>query len=68
MIDELFEIIFHELFGSVSTVVWGVLFLVAGVVTTVVGVVVFSKSVKSGGLLIAVGVLVAGTVSVEWYR
>ena len=68
MIDEVLEVIFHELFGFVPTVVWGILFLVGGVVTTAVGVVVFSKSVTSGGLLIAVGVLVAGTVLVEWYR
>lgn len=68
MIDEVLDIIFHELFGFVPTVVWGILFLVGGVVTTAVGVVVFITSVKTGGLLIAVGVLIAGAVLVEWYR
>lgn len=68
MIDEVFDVVLHELFGFVPTIVWGILFLVGGLVTTAVGVLVFSKSVEIGGLLIAVGVLVAGTVLVEWYR
>lgn len=68
MIDEFLDLVFYELFDFVPALVWGFLALVVGVGATVVGLVVFSKSVTSGGVLIAVGVLLVGAVLVEWYR
>ena len=68
MIDELLDLVFGELVDVVPDVVWGFFFLVGGVASTIIGVGVFNESVKSGGLLITVGVLLAGTVLVEWYR
>lgn len=68
MIDELLDLVFYELFDFVPALVWGFLALVVGLGVTIVGLVVFSKSATSGGILIAVGVLLVGTVLVKWYQ
>lgn len=68
LLDGLIDLILDELAGLVPSVVWGFLGMVGGVAATVIGVVVFSKSVMNGGILIAVGMLLAGSVLVAWYR
>ena len=68
LLDELIEVLIYELAGLLPTVVWGILGMIGAVAATATGVVIFSESTKIGGALIAVGVLLAGTVLVKWYR
>ncbi|WP_265108204.1 hypothetical protein [Halosolutus halophilus] len=68
MIDELFEEVFTLVLRVVPDVVWGFLFILGGVATTAIGVGIFSESARSGGILIAVGVLLVVSVLVMWYR
>lgn len=57
MIGDIFEFIVNVVIEFVPTIVWKVLFFVIGVVMTAVGVAMLEGSSQTGGVLIAVGVV-----------
>ena len=74
MLDELFDVVIDEIAKLVPDVVWGAVFLVAGLVaamlgvTTLLGVATLGWSPLFGGVSTAVGVLLIVGVLVAWYR
>jgi hypothetical protein len=68
MIDEIFGELFDAVLEVVPDAVWAVLFVGLGVVTTLIGVLLVADSVRLGGALAAVGVLLSAGVLYVWYR
>ncbi|WP_149797677.1 hypothetical protein [Halorubrum xinjiangense] len=74
MLDEIFDVVIGEIAKLVPDVVWGAVFLIAGLVTTMLGVTTFlgvaalGWSPRFGGVLTVVGVLLIAGPLVAWYR
>jgi hypothetical protein len=74
MLDEIFDVVIDEIAKLVPDVVWGAIFLVTGALTTMIGVTMLLEmttlngSVRLGGVLTAVGVLLIAGPLVAWYR
>lgn len=68
MIDEIFEGIFDIILELIPDFVWGFLAVLGGVVSTVIGVMMITESVRIGGILVAVGLFLLVSVLYVWYR
>ncbi|GAA0530155.1 hypothetical protein ABNG02_02515 [Halorubrum ejinorense] len=74
MLDEIFDVLIGEVAKLVPDVVWGAVFLITGALTAMIGVAMVLEtttldgSVRLGGVLTAVGVLLTAGVLVAWYR
>ncbi|WP_324760937.1 hypothetical protein [Haloarcula montana] len=68
MIDEILGFIFDVLLELVPAVVWKFLFLLIGIIMTVIGVTVLEESTQTGGALIVVGTLSMIGSLVSLYR
>ena len=74
MLDEIFDVVIGETAKLVPDVVWGAAFLIAGLVTTTLGVTTLLGVAALGwpprfaGVLTAVGVALIGGVLVAWSR
>ncbi|MGM0448902.1 MAG: hypothetical protein ACQERM_11745 [Methanobacteriota archaeon] len=74
MLDEIFDVVIGETAKLVPDVVWGAAFLIAGLVTTtlgvtaLLGVAALGWSPRFAGVLTAVGVALIGGVLVAWSR
>ncbi|WP_152043055.1 hypothetical protein [Salinigranum salinum] len=68
MIGEIFEGLFDIVLEFIPDFVWGFLFVVAGVASTVIGVMIVGESMQLGGILVIVGVLLVASVLYAWYR
>ena len=74
MLDEIIDVLMHEVAKLVPDVVWGAIFLVTGALTTMIGVMMLLEmttlngSPRLGGLLTVVGVLLIAGPLVAWNR
>ncbi|MFC5367849.1 hypothetical protein [Salinirubrum litoreum] len=68
MIAEIFEGVFDIVVEFIPDFVWGLLFVVAGVASTVIGVTIVGESMLVGGVLLTVGVFLLASVLYVWYR
>mgnify|MGYP006876420110 CR=1 FL=1 len=68
MIDEILGFIFDVLLELVPAVVWKLLFLLIGIIMTVIGVTVLEESTQTGGALIVVRTLSMIGSLVSLYR
>lgn len=74
MLDEIFDVVIDAIAKLVPDVVWGAVFLVAGLVTamlgvtTLLGVATLGWPPWFGAVSTAVGVLLIVGVLVAWYR
>ncbi|QUO49188.1 MULTISPECIES: hypothetical protein [Halorubrum] len=74
MLDEILDVLIDEVAKLVPDVVWGAVFLVTGALTTMLGVTMIldmttlNGSMRLGGVLTAVGVLLIAGPFVAWYR
>jgi len=74
MLDEIFDVIVGEIAKFVPNVVWGAVFLILGLLTTMVGVATvldvatLDASARFGGVLTAVGVSLVAGVLISWSR
>jgi hypothetical protein len=63
MLDEVFELVLDIVVEFIPNSVWRILAFMLGVVMMAAGVITFNESAWTGGLLIAVGIiLLAGSV------
>lgn len=68
MIGDIFEIVFDIIIEFIPNIVWKLLFVVIGIVTTAVGITIINESLQTGGVLITVGVVLLGGSLVSLYR
>ncbi|ELZ46603.1 hypothetical protein C463_04034 [Halorubrum californiense DSM 19288] len=74
MLDEILDVFIGEIAKLIPDVVWGAVFLVAGLLTTMIGVTMMlgmttlNGSPQFGAILTAVGVLLIAGPFVAWYR
>ncbi|MBP1903334.1 hypothetical protein J2744_003039 [Halorubrum trapanicum] len=74
MLDDIIDVLIGEVAKLVPDIVWGAVFLVTGLLTTMIGVTMvlgmttLNGSPRLGGVLTAVGVLLIAGPLVAWYR
>jgi len=70
MLDEIFDLAFQGLFNLIPDAVVKAIVLLAGTAATLIGAMMIGagESVRIGGVLTALGLLLAVGVLASWYR